>query len=87
MPDIPRITITYKLKQLNDFSDTAFDSHAFRKDNWKLIVGNTLDPFPFHQVYEEPTEVRKSLHFLRLKIQIIFAINNFLNNDLIQFRL
>ena len=72
MPNIPRITITYKLKQLNDFSDTAFDSHAFRKDNWKLIVGNTLDPFPFHQVYKEPTEVRKSLLFLRLKIWIFW---------------
>ena len=58
MPYIPRTTNTHKLKQLHDFSDTAFDSHAFRKENWKLIVGNTLDPFPFHQVYEEPTEVR-----------------------------
>ena len=75
MPNIHRVTITDKLKQLNDFSDTAFDSHAFRKDNWKLIVGNTLDPFPFHQVYEEPTKVRKSLHFLKLKTHIILTGN------------
>ena len=75
MPNIHRITITDKLKQLNDFSDTAFDSQAFRKDNWKLIVGNTLDPFPFHQVYKEPTQVRKSLHFLRLLNSHYSAIN------------
>ena len=58
MPYIPRKTITHQLKQLSDFSDTAFDSHAFRKENRKLIIGNTLDPFPSHQVYKEPTEVR-----------------------------
>ena len=42
------------------FRDTAYDSHAYRRDNYKLIVGNTLDPFPFHQVYKEPNEVHNA---------------------------
>ena len=40
--------------------DIAYDSHAYRRENWKLIVGNHLTPFGFHQVYEEPNQVKKS---------------------------
>ena len=46
------------IKYLNHFRDIAYDSHAYRRGNWKLIVGNQLTPFGFHQVYEEPKKVK-----------------------------
>ena len=61
------------------FRDIAYDSHAYRRDNWKIIVGNALDPFPFHQVYEEPTDVsfKKMVYSTMCRSLLIIVINDY----------